>query len=215
MIKNLLAKTKSAIRKTHYKRSANFYFLLVLLIVVGVTYYSAKSYFELADKKEIVLKSQHLMEDAGKNLDDLAAEYESLKESHDALLKTVDGEISAVFPELEEYTNLTRELDSYFKSKNTSKNPLVATNLQYGSPKLSEDQSYYVLPITMTISSSKENFFDFLDYIKNSGSLSTKTRIMDIASIQINFRDPSGGEKEGGEEINFNVRLNAYYQNID
>lgn len=215
MVKQFLTKTKSALRKVHYKREANFYLGVSALIFIGFAYYSVTSYLELSGKEEIVSSSIHLMKGIEANLDGANAEYGSLKETHDALRQTVKDEISAVFPELEEYTELTRRLDDYFKSKSSAKNPLVATSLQYGSAKLSEDGSYYILPITMTISSSEKNFYDFLDYIDKSGSLSSQTRVMDITSIKINFRDPTGKQTEGGEEINFNVQLNAYYQKID
>ena len=215
MVKKLLTKTRSSLRKVHYKRQANFYFACVGLILIGLIYYSTTHYFELTDKKTIIDESTHAMSGLSENLDEVAGEYESLKETHNIIKETVSKEVEVVFPGSEKYTELTRDLDAYFKSRNQTDNPLVATNLQYGSPKVSEDGNYYILPLSMTISSSEGNFYDFLNYVDKSGTLSSKTRIMDVTSIKINFRDPTGKQKKGGEEINFNVQLNAYYQKLD
>jgi hypothetical protein len=215
MVKKLLTKTRSALRKVHYKRQANFYFACTGLLLIGLIYYATTNYFELTDKKTIINESTHAMRGLTESLDDVAGEYESLKETHNLIKETVSKEVGDVFPAMENYTELTRDLDEYFKTKSQTDNPLVATNLQYGSPKVSEDGNYYVLPLSMTISSSEENFYDFLSYVDKSGALSSKTRIMDITSIKINFRDPTGKQKKGGEEINFNVQLNAYYQKLD
>lgn len=215
MVAKLLTKTRSALRKVHYQRRANFFLTISALLFIGTAYYAVTSYFDLSAKQEIVQASEHGSADINNSLDEAVSEYKTIEETHDTLKETVRNEILKVFPEQEQYTELTRKLDEYFKSRNSTKNPLVANNLQYGSSRISEDGNYYILPITMTITSSLDNFYDFLSFISQSGSLSSQTRVMDIKSIKINFRSPGESSESGGEEINFNVQLNAYYQKID
>ncbi|MBU1992103.1 MAG: type 4a pilus biogenesis protein PilO [Patescibacteria group bacterium] len=213
MVARLLTKTRSALRKIHYQRKANFFLTLSALLFVAVFYYGVTGYLELSEKSDIVEQSAHGSADIGTSLEDAESEYRDLSETHDTLKETVRGEILNVFPEQEQYTELTRKLDDYFTSVGSSKSLLVANNLQFGSSRVSEDENYYVLPINMTITASEDNFYNFLNFIHQSGSLSSQTRIMDIRSIKINFRSP--GAASGAEEINFNVQLNAYYQKID
>ena len=63
----------------------------------------------------------------------------------------------------------------------------------------------------LSIRSSSSNFTKFLHHIENSGNLESGVRLMDISSIKLNFEDSS----RAGEAsiINFNVQINAYFQN--
>ena len=79
-------------------------------------------------------------------------------------------------------------------------------SLSFGTPITSENEDYRILPVSMNIESSRDNFFKFLEYIGNSGAIQNQTRLMDIQSIGINF----GNDKK--DKITFDVQANAYFQ---
>jgi len=144
----------------------------------------------------------------------LDGELENIKTENEELIASINDELSYVFPENENHTLLTRTIESFSSDINRLKNPFIISNLNYMKAQQSKDGDYMILPTKMTIHSSHENFIKFLEYAENSGTLSDKTRLLDIKSIVINFVSPSGskGNTSGKDEINFNVSMNSYFK---
>lgn len=158
------------------------------------------------------LKSLHnALQDTDKRLD---SELDNIKKDNEELVTAVSDELNYVFPEKENHTLLTRTIESFSNELNKTKNPFLISNLQYLKPEVSKDGDYMILPFKMTIHSSHDNFIKFLEYVEDSGTLSEKTRLMDIQSIVINFVSPQGsqGNISGKDEINFNVSMNSYFR---
>lgn len=144
----------------------------------------------------------------------LDEEIEKIKPINEQLSTTITEELNYVFPEAENHTLLTRTIESFASEINRLKNPFLINNLQYLAPQPSKSGDYMILPFRMTIHSSHDNFIKFLEYAENSGTLSAKTRLLDIKSIVINFVTPKGstGNTSGKDEINFNVSMNSYFK---
>ena len=70
---------------------------------------------------------------------------------------------------------------------------------------------YSILPLTMTIRSSSDNFRKFLQMIEHSGSFTEQIRLMDLQSIRLNFGNDDSQNVES-QIINFTVQINAYFQ---
>lgn len=125
--------------------------------------------------------------------------------------------LNKFFQKKEQHTVLTRSLEKLESDFNRTLNPFIIGNLQYLAPVVIEEANYSILPIRLTIHSSFENFFAFLNYIENSGTLSEKTRLLDISSITINFVSSQGAPENlsGRDEINFNVSMSAAFRSTE
>ena len=91
-----------------------------------------------------------------------------------------------------------------------SANPFILTDLQFEDPVHDPENRYTVLPFSVAIESSEENFYRFLDFVDSSGVLAGKIRLMNIASIQLNF--PDDDSEISRKRINFSAQLQAYSQ---
>jgi len=146
----------------------------------------------------------------------ITAELQTIQEENKDLSQTIQSDLDLVFPENESHTNLTRTLEQFANDIHRIKNPFIINSLHYLETNKVEDANYSALPFKMTIHSSYANFFKFLEFVENSGTLSDQTRLLDINSITINFVSPSGsiGNISGEDEINFNASLNAYFRAV-
>lgn len=144
----------------------------------------------------------------------LDQELKKVKEENIDLNQNIQSERDIVFPQYENHTTLTRSLEQFANDTHRTKNPFLISSLQYQTPMKSESEEYMILPFKITIHCSYENFFKFLEYVENSGTLSDKTRLLDIQQIIINFVSPQGtqGNISGQDEINFNVSMQAYFR---
>jgi Tfp pilus assembly protein PilO len=120
----------------------------------------------------------------------------------------MDEGIHKIFPPTEAYTELTRQLDNFFFELNSNTPPIIHNNLRFDTPQVSEDQKYMILPFSMSIQSSKDNFNRFLEYAAASGSLENPLRLIDIKNIQLSF---AGNQQDF--EMSFSVNAHAYFQN--
>lgn len=160
---------------------------------------------------------QELHSSMAKTRNRVEKEYLEVKEENKDFQQRIKNELQLVFPENENHTMLTRNLDRLSNDLHRSLEPFMISNLQYMAPKEAEDNGHMVLPFRMTIHSSYNNFFAFLRYVQNSGSLSEQTRLLDMPSIVINFVSTRGtqGNISGQNEINFNVSANAYFRSTE
>lgn len=124
-----------------------------------------------------------------------------------------EKKIASILPEDENYTELTRLFDDYFAQHDTAINPMFQSSLRFGkgSP-LEAVPEVSALPISMNVESTRDNFLKFLDFVNETGSLETGSRLMSINSIQLNFPDEGEVIKDPNQKINFTVDMNAYYQ---
>lgn len=202
----------SFIKNRTLRRNIQAYWILIMVLTAIMAYYSYLKFSDLITKSNAITEQTSLLASLESTLSSEESEYKALVEEKKPLYEKLDGEIKNVLPEGENYTNLTRELDAFFLNL-AQTNPIFVSNLQYGGARTDESGKFSVLPITLTIESSKENFFKFLDYIENSGSLTSKVRLMDVEAIRINFQ--KGGDETGQtveESVSLNVNLNAYFQ---
>lgn len=202
--------TPSMIRQHYYARKVKMTMAGLVLLVLFMGFYGTERYLEYSQKIEIASQSQTFLDDLQKTQqEERAFTLKTQESSQDALLKS-DQELNSVFPAEGDYTSLTRLLDDFFKKNNTSKNPIVATDLQFEQPTEDDKKLFTILPFSMNIESSEENFYRFLAFAESSGTLSGKIRLMDIQSIQLNF--PSEEEQTAKKSIRFNVKMSAYSQ---
>ncbi len=136
--------------------------------------------------------------------------FESKKNSINQLKSEIEANLIEVFPSSDAYTELTRKFDTFEQKLSTKDSVFEVSNIEYQS--VVKKDNYSILPLRMSIRSSKANFEKFLHYIETSGSLADKVRLMDVSSVRLNFENNSdlSGKKE--EIINFSVQINAYFR---
>mgnify|MGYP001620111502 CR=1 FL=1 len=197
------------IRQHYLSRSITLYLICILLVGLLVAGFGTEKFLELTEKSEVVQRSEELMGALERDKQKEEATHTSIKTEYKDRDASLDTELANVFPSAENYTDLTKTLDDYFAKKNKV-SPMVATDIQYGAPTTDKSSKYDILPISMSITASEPNFYDFLRFIQNSGTLSTKLRLMDLKSIQLNFSEENDADSK--KTIQFRAEINAYFQ---
>ena len=194
-------------------RPSNIYFVFALVIVSAAVAYGVLQFQILQSEKQAVLDNEARQAQVTGVLADEKAGFKTFADERAKKQEELGDKISGILPPDENYTELTRSLDNYFAEHDRAGNSIQQDNLRFGkgSP-LPQMSNVSALPVFMNLRSTRDNFFKFLDFVNNSGSLETGTRLMDINSIDITFS--KGGEviEDMKQEIVFNVSMNAYYQ---
>ena len=191
------------------------YALMCIILTLLVGFYVFMQYGKYA----IYMNAITVNETSIENLKTLIAneedEYELEKPGFQELQADMESNLVEVYPMKEDYTALTRAFDTYESSTHRKNNHFVISNIDYQEVQEDAETSANYLPLRMSITSSLENFQNFMYYIENSGSLTDKTRLMDIQSIRLNFSEGSSEDETTGPEIiSYSVKIHAYFQNL-
>jgi hypothetical protein len=171
-------------------------------------FYFYKNWQQYSVARAASEKNQELIVALRDRVSDEKAIYDNKKDGFNTLNKEIDEKLEFIFPDEDDYTSLTRQIDSFEEELSRKNNPFEISNIDYQS--IVEEGVYAILPFRMNILSSADNFTKFLHLIENSGSLGDQIRLMDIQSIRLNFESSDEGVSE---TINFTVQINAYFQN--
>jgi len=206
----------TSIFKSNYFQLRLYIVLSVLLLIV-VGYFTFNNVMKYLDVQTETQSNIEIFNTLEQNEEVIAAELETEQVELQALNQTIQSELELVFPENESHTKLTRTLEQFANDIHRIKNPFIINNLQYLKTEQVDGENYSVLPFKMTIHSSYNNFFKFLEFVENSGALSDKSRLIEITTITINFISPSGAidNTSGQDEINFNATMNAYFRSVN
>lgn len=196
------------LQKRNLRRDIRAYWALIFVVTALMAYYSYNKVTELLDKSGSIDAQSEILSNLETTLSKEESEYKNLKSSKLEEFQDIEKGVDNIFPSAENYTNLTRELDSFFLSLSQTNNPILVSNLQYGAPKLADNGEYYSLPITLTITATKSNFLKFLDYVERSGNLKGNIRLIDIQAIKINLNKAA----KNGEEVSLSVNMNSYFK---
>lgn len=118
-----------------------------------------------------------------------------------------NDEIAGVFPQDEDLTSLNRAFDEFSTENNYSNSPFFIGSISYKESTSSADGNYRVLPFSMQITSSEDNFYKFLEYIETSGNLDNRVRLMNVTNVSINLQ-----ESDDKDTLSYTLELNAYFQ---
>lgn len=192
-------------RQSLYKKA---YAFLCLILILSIGFYSYRNWTEFALAREGLKQNKEFINELSETAGNEKAAYELEKDSYDRFDKEIEKKLSAIYPIGDDYAALTRQIDLIEKDLSKKNSVFEISNIDYQNPV--EGDGYYLLPFNMTIKSSGENFTEFLHLIENSGALSTNVRLMDLASITLNFED---SQEETQEDLtSFTVQVNAYFQ---
>lgn len=208
----------AALQKRNYAKSIRSYMVLIVLTAGLALYYGYTQYVKLSGAQDALAKEQTRITELQSIQAGTSTDYINLKRDFDQKYSGVLDSLQAVYPLEENYTDLTRLFDSFFQTNNTPFNPVFVSDIKFGQAKIDASSEYAVLPVTMTIAGTQDNFMKFLKFIETSGVLEDKTRLMDIRSISINFTGSSAlaglvtTQTSNLPMINVSIALNAYFQ---
>ncbi|MEK9159998.1 MAG: hypothetical protein AAB383_04680 [Patescibacteria group bacterium] len=172
--------------------------LLILLVTIGY------GVFQWYEREALAVQATVLSTEAA-NLtavsDNLREDYDAIKVEVSAARETAEQELSVVFPTKEDLTTLTRFFDDFSVKNNFASNPFFISSLSYDAAVAPEGTSYRVVPLRLSIETSKKNLSKFLETIETSGSLEGEVRLMSVEDIKIQYPDEFGGSYEVQVEI--------------
>lgn len=117
------------------------------------------------------------------------------------------SQLDVYLPTSDDFTGLTRLLDDLLTQWNTPSNPIVSTSLVYGEPTSSDENELAILPVTLRVTSSVENFARLLATLEASGLPGSNFRLIDIQSVALSL-----GGNNNDSTISYTLSLNAYFQ---
>jgi len=138
----------------------------------------------------------------------LIEEYQSIKTDVAEERDSSAQELALVFPTDENLTSLTRLFDEFATKNNFNSNPFFISNINYKSEVASDDESYFYVPVNLTMTTSKKNLTKFLEYVESSGALEGEVRLMSVEDFTVNYPAEYGGTYD------VNMELFAYYDAV-
>jgi len=180
-------------------------FALVLLAGLGIFgFFKVTSFLDLYSYNKNLETSISGAITATEGLDSQIAEAKTVfQETNDSK----NSDIADVLPSDEDITSLTRAFDDFSVDNNFSNNPFFISSITYNDSTESDTGTYMMLPLSVKVESSEDNFYKFLEYIENSGNLDNRVRLMDITDVSTTFV-----EDEDSNTISFSLNINAYFQ---
>lgn len=182
---------------------AKIFFIATLLVIVVSIIVSFSLVSNLQNSQaqiSEVVRNYRAFAELNNDLDDQLAAAQPNQEA--------ELRITEFIPESEEITNLTRLFDSLFAEWNTPANPISNNSLSFGTSTFNQETMINILPITLTVSSSVNNFDRLLYTIETSGLPGSDLPFMDVQSISINLQGPAQTDED---VINYTITLNTYY----
>lgn len=202
-------------RKNYQKLTNTYKFLAVVLVVAA----GVNGYFQwqkLSSAQQAMVDEQTLSQNIATGVSKYNDLYGSLKKGFEEDFVGLKDAIQAVYPDQENYTILTQSLDKYMHDNSTNENPIFMSDLKFGEARIDKNKDYAVLPFSLTLTTSQENFDNFLHFVETSGALSEKVRLMDLNSISISFSESQKAEtgtlNQSKQMLDVSLAMNAYFQ---
>lgn len=185
-------------------RQANMYFTAALVVLVAGVVFGLPKVKAYLDQKQAIQEHAAMITGLQESAKETALLAQKADDTFGKELESFQSLVAKVLPDNEAYTDLTKQLDNFFDEHSEIKNnPIIAGSLRFGKGTKLKDSPFSVLPVSLTVESSRENFFTFLNYLETSGSLETGTRLMEVQGVQLNFSE---------DGISFTLELRAYYR---
>ncbi len=190
--------------------------MFTVIVLVAALGYGFLQHQKLSAARSALRDGQTLITQLQSSVDQAAENYTALGTSYNSSFQGVRQATLSVYPSEEQYTKLTQDLDDFINKNNTRFNPVFMSDLKFSKARADKENGYSILPFTLSLQTTKENFEKFLQYVENSGSLDNGSRLIDVRGISINFSANQASAFASGEGaaelLNVSVSLNAYFQ---
>ncbi len=202
-----------AMQKRRYIYSLRSYIIFGAILITLTAYFGFQQLSNYFAAKDALALEQNSLPNLQGQVAQIKGEYATIKNQYDQRIATISDALQYVLPADEVYTSLVRLFDIFALPNNTQISPFFVSDVKFGTSRAEPNADYSVLPVNMTINTSKSNFMKFLQFIENSGMLESKTRLMDIRTISINFSSNETGNSVSNDPVlNVSLALNAYFQ---
>lgn len=174
--------------------------LFTIILSIGISWWLVGNFQTTQTTVSEIVQSYRGYANASKLLDDELAKLGEPKPLY---------EIRDFLPAEENITKLTRQFDQIFADLSTINSPIRNTSLSFGSTEAIDELGIFVLPITLNLESSFENFSQFLNLIETSGLPGSELQFMNVESISLNLQ---GISQDSQNVLNYTVVLNTYFR---
>ncbi len=203
---------KIVVPRKNYQRQIRTYTVMTLLVLIVAGVYGFFQYQKLAEAKTALSDGQTNLSEMQAFESQISGQYTTLNAAFYEDFRDVRDAINGVMPEEENYTKITQNLDAFVIDLNRKSPSIFMSNLKFSKGRLDKENGYAVLPFTMTLSTSRDNFERMLQYAENSGSLENASRLLDVRSITLNFPGQGGTALAGDNLLDVSLSVNAYFQ---
>jgi len=214
--------TQVAIIKKNYAGTAHIFQLLTVVVLVAAGVYGYFQYQKLTEAQTALNDAQAQVTPLQTTADDSTSAFGDLKKQADTDTAEISNKIQGVYPSDQNYTALTKMLDDFFTANDKPDNRIFENSLSFSAPLIDAKNEYAVLPFTMSILTSRDNFEKFLRYVDSSGDLEGSVRLMDIKSISLSLpavapetaegQAPESQAAESANDLIVSLSMNSYFQ---
>ncbi len=190
------------------KNQIKIFAILCGVLFLATATFSYLKWQQYSMTKIALENGKTLIETLRKSETDAISRYNEKKVGFADLQKNIEEKLASVFPDSDEYTTLTKQLDAFESELSKTKSAFEVSHIDFENVTVNEH--YAVLPFRMSVRSSAENFKKFLHMMESSGSLDSGVRLMEVSSIRLNFGE--NAENEESKIIDFTLSVNAYFQ---
>jgi hypothetical protein len=207
---SMLGKKRDQVLRGRNMRKGYIYLGLAafLLVAYSATFLVSQTKLYLNSDAEIVAIQSEIKDYKEVKIQTLEKELTLHQSASDEKAAQSVSALDKVLPTSIDKIGITRRLED-FAVQVAAKPPFELNSISFGEPEVKGEVT--VLPISMSIYSSRTNFDLFLQLINLSGKLDSKTliRLMEISNISIRYR---GTDTRTGEDlgVDFSVQLKAY-----
>ena len=208
-----------AIAKHNFVNGIRNYTILIVFVLIVFGYYGVTQYLRFSAAQTALAQEGEVLQKVQQDTNTFSSKYIEIKKTFDQKFALVLDALQYVLPPEDAYKNLARLFDQFAQDNNLPANPFFISDLKFGVAYPDSQKEFSVMPVTMTVSTTKENFLKFLKFIESSGMLENKTRLMDVRSISMSF-SPSASDNSTSSLtsspslLNVTVSLNAYFEKI-
>lgn len=186
----------------------NIQILGCIILAAFIIVYGSISTLKYFENLDALAKNETLVQNLQSELITSSESFDSEQTNFKDLKSQIDQGVDKILPNAAGTEELVRELDNLERLLNREGNNFFVSNVSFGAIE-DFDSNVSLLPVSISINSSRENFLRFLDYIENSGSVNNPNRLMEIDNISVNFSESLEGSPASAT---ITVNINAYYQ---
>jgi len=209
--------TQVVVIKKNYAGTAHIFQAMTAVVLIAAGVYGYMQYQKLTEAQAALLDEQGKSVSMQATVNDSGLAYDAMKKKSDTDSALIINEIQTVYPSDQNYTGLTTMLDSFFEDNDKPDSRMFNSSLTIGQAVIDAKKDYAVLPFTMSIDASRENFDKFLRYVDSSGDLEGRVRLMNIKNISLGLpaENVPGTENAGTEvskDLTISVSMDTYFQ---
>jgi hypothetical protein len=183
-----------------------FPLFLALIIFAATGWYGYNKYVEIDVLKTHVAEADQVLGELEVSKNESIRDYQKSKKIHTNELASNEEKLISIFPYEEDITSLTRLLDDFAFKNHYRNNPFFISQLSYGSAIENDGENYRVVPVTLSLETSDKNFYKFLEFVDNSGSMENGIRLLATNGVTLQLAD------EKSDQMSVQLSLEAYIQ---